>query len=78
MYGHNVDPAPFMYIHENGLYTVEDQEVLLPDLSLSPAVAPTTLPLPPSLSGMCIVQHCGVLLVIIFHSSLAIGGGCPC
>jgi transcription initiation factor TFIID subunit 6 len=51
VYGHNVEPPPFMYIHENGLYSVEDQEMLLRDLSLSPPVAPDNLPPPPSLTA---------------------------
>ena len=40
-----------MYVHENGLFSVEDQEVMLQDLSLSAPVAPSSLPPPPSLSG---------------------------
>ena len=41
-----------MYIHENGLFSVEDQELLLQDLSLSCPVTPSNLPPPPSLSGL--------------------------
>jgi hypothetical protein len=51
VHGHSGEPPPFMYIHENGLFSVEDQEVLLQDLSLSCPVAPSNLPLPPSLSA---------------------------
>lgn len=52
LYGHNVEPPPFIYIHENGLYSVEDQEMPLRDLSLSSPVVPTDLPPPPSLTGL--------------------------
>ena len=51
LYGHTTEPPPFMYIHENGLFSVEDREVLLQDTSLSSPVAPSGLPPAPSLSG---------------------------
>jgi transcription initiation factor TFIID subunit 6 len=57
VHGHSGEPPPFMYIHENGLFSVEDQEVLLQDLSLSCPVAPSNLPLPPSLSGSIGIIH---------------------
>lgn len=51
LHGLDTEPPPFMYVHENGLYCVEDQEMNLLDLALPATVHPATLPPPPALSG---------------------------